>query len=135
MNAVQNLDSYQAVVAGSAVRAAAWLPEAMQFIRANQKSLKKKPFATFLVCMTLAMPNGEAYREHVASWLNPVRELVRPVGEGLFAGTLNISRVESFAERIKFRLSVLFGVWKEGDHRDWEAIRGWARAVYPQLGG
>ena len=135
MNEVKDLDSYQAVVAGSAVRAAAWLPEALQFIKINQKTLAGKPLATFLVCMTLAMPNGEYYREHVSSWLNPVRALVRPVGEGLFAGALNISKVESFSERVKFRLSVLFGVWKEGDHRDWDAIHAWAQKVYPQLGG
>lgn len=134
MNEVKDLDSYQAVVAGSAVRAAAWLPEALQFIQTNQKTLARKPFATFLVCMTLAMPNGESYRSHVSSWLEPVRKLVRPVEEGLFAGTLNISRVESFTERIKFRLSVLFGVWKEGDHRDWNAIQAWAQKVYPLLG-
>ena len=134
MSEVKDLDSYQAVVAGSAVRAAAWLPEALQFIKTHQKTLARKPFASFLVCMTLAMPNGEKYREHVSSWLSPVRELVHPVSEGLFAGTLNISRIESFADRIKFRLSVLFGVWKEGDHRNWEAIHAWARSVYPQLG-
>ncbi|MBL8076810.1 MAG: flavodoxin domain-containing protein [Anaerolineales bacterium] len=135
MKEVKELESYQAVVAGSAVRAAAWLPEALEFIQTNQKTLAKKPFAAFLVCMTLAMPNGEAYRSHVSSWLDPVRKLVRPVEEGLFAGTLDISRVESFAERVKFRLSVLFGVWKEGDHRDWNAIHAWAQKVYPLLGG
>ena len=135
MKEVKELESYQAVVAGSAVRAAAWLPEALEFIQTNQKSLAKKPFAAFLVCMTLAMPNGEAYRSNVSSWLDPVRKLVRPVEEGLFAGTLDISRVESFAERVKFRLSVLFGVWKEGDHRDWNAIHAWAQKVYPLLGG
>jgi hypothetical protein len=32
-------------------------------------------------------------------------------------------------------LSVLFGVWKEGDHRDWEAIRTWAESLRPKLIG
>jgi hypothetical protein len=30
---------------------------------------------------------------------------------------------------------VLFGVWKEGDHRDWAAIRAWAESLRPQLLG
>jgi FtsH-binding integral membrane protein len=30
---------------------------------------------------------------------------------------------------------VLFGIWKEGDHRDWEAIRAWAESLRPQLIG
>jgi hypothetical protein len=41
--------------------------------------------------------------------------------------------VESFSNRLKFRLSVLFGVWKEGDHRDWDAIRAWANSIRPRL--
>ena len=130
---VKDIDSYQAVVVGSAIRGGAWLPEALQFVRANRKELAKKQFATFLVCMTLAMPGGEKYREHVSTWLEPVRALARPVSEGLFAGSLDIRQVESFADRLKFRLSVLFGVWAEGDHRDWEAIRTWTRNIHPYM--
>ena len=32
-----------------------------------------------------------------------------------------------------FRLSVMFGVWSEGDHRDWDAIRAWAESIRPLL--
>ena len=39
----------------------------------------------------------------------------------------------TFSDRLKFRLSVAFGVWKEGDHRDWNAIRAWAQSLYPLL--
>ncbi len=125
MREVKDLSTYQAVVAGSSINRAAWIPEAMQFIRVHRDELKRKPFATFQVCMTLAMRNGENYRPHVMTWLEPVRRLVRPIREGFFAGGLDISRIPSFADRLKFRISVLFGVWKEGDHRDWNAIRSW----------
>lgn len=133
MREVKDLAAYSAVVAGSAINSGAWLPEAMQFMRAHQAELKRKPFAAFLVCMTLAMKNGEQYRSHVATWLDPVRALVRPVSEGLFAGGLDINKIPSFSDRLKFRLSVLFGVWKEGDHRDWNAIRAWAAQLRPRL--
>ncbi len=133
MEEVTDLTPYSAVVAGSAIRGKQWLPEAMQFMQKHQAALRQKPFAAFLVCMTLAMKNGEKYRPHVATFLDPVRALVRPVSEGLFAGVLNISKVESFSNRLKFRLSVLFGVWKEGDHRDWNAIREWANNLRPLL--
>jgi len=126
MQDVKDLTPYRAVVAGSAIQGGQWLPEAMQFMRAHQAALARKPFAAFLVCMTLAMPGAEKYRQGVAEWLGPVRALVRPVSEGLFAGVLDISQVPSFGNRLKFRLSVAFGVWKEGDHRDWKAIRAWA---------
>jgi menaquinone-dependent protoporphyrinogen oxidase len=133
MREVKDLSAYQAVVAGSAVNGGAWLPEAVQFIQANQADLKRKPFAAFLVCMTLAMRNGGQYRPHVATWLDPVRRLVKPVSEGLFAGGLDIGKVPSLNDRLKFRLSVLFGVWREGDHRDWNAIREWAQNLRPLL--
>ena len=133
MRDVKDLSPYDAVVAGSAVNGGAWLPEAMQFVRRHQAELKRKPFAAFLVCMTLTMKNGEQYRSHVSSWLDPVRALVRPVSEGLFAGGLDIRKTPSFSDRLKFRLSVLFGVWKEGDHRDWNAIQKWAVELQPLL--
>ena len=142
MSDVKYLSAYDAVVAGSGINGAAWRPEAIEWVRAHQAELKRKPFAAFLVCMTLAtlapgasagVKNGEQYRGHVATWLDPIRALVRPVSEGLFAGGLDIRKVPTFKDRLGFRLSVLFGVWKEGDHRDWNAIREWAVQLKPLL--
>jgi menaquinone-dependent protoporphyrinogen oxidase len=129
MEDVTDLAPFSAVVAGSAIRNKQWLPEAMQFMQTHQAALRQKPFAAFLVCITLAMKNGEKYRPHVATWLDPVRNLVKPVSTGLFAGVLDIGKISSFSDRLKFRVSVLFGVWKEGDHRDWNAIRDWAASL------
>lgn len=133
MQDVKDLSIYDAVVAGSAIRSKAWLPEAMQFIRVHQNELKEKSFAAFLVCMTLAMPSGENYRSEISTWLEPVSRLVKPVSTGLFAGGLDINKVENFSDRLMFRLSVMFGVWKEGDHRNWDAIREWAVQLKPLL--
>jgi menaquinone-dependent protoporphyrinogen oxidase len=133
MQAVKDLRAYQAVVAGSAIQNKQWLPEAMQFIKTNQAALNQRPFAMFSVCMTLAMRDGEKYRPEVSNWLAPVRALVQPVSEGLFAGVLDIARIPSFSDRLKFRLSVAFGVWSEGDHRDWNAIQAWANGLHTQL--
>lgn len=135
MKEVRDLSTYQSIIAGSAINGGAWLPEAMQFLREHQREISQKPFAAFLVCMTLSMRNGEQYRSHVASWLNPVRKMVKPVNEGLFAGVLEIKKIPSVSDRMKFRLSVLFGAWKEGDHRDWNAIHTWAESTYPLLAG
>ena len=133
MREVKDLSPYQAVVAGSAINSGAWLPEALQFVQTHRAELNQRPFAAFLVCMTLAMRNADQYRGHVADWLAPVRALVQPMSEGLFAGGLDIGKIPSFSDRLKFRLSVLFGVWKEGDHRDWNAIRAWAESLSPLL--
>jgi menaquinone-dependent protoporphyrinogen oxidase len=133
MQAVKDLSRYRAVVAGSAIQGGQWLPEAMQFMQRHQAALAQKPFAAFLVCMTLAMPNAANYRQDLMEWLAPVRALVRPVSEGFFAGALDISQVPSFADRFKFHLSVILGVWTEGDHRDWQVIRAWAADLKPLL--
>jgi menaquinone-dependent protoporphyrinogen oxidase len=132
MQSVTDLSPYRAVVAGSAIQSAQWLPEAMQFVQAHRAELDRKPFAAFLVCMTLAMKKGD-YRQHVAAWLEPVRDVVHPVSEGLFAGALDLRKIPSFGDRLKFRLSVLLGVWSEGDHRDWDAIHTWAANLAPRL--
>ncbi len=130
MREVKDLTPYGAVVAGSAIQNQSWLPEAMQFVRAHRAELNRKPFAIFMVCMTLAMKNEEWRREaHVEDWLAPVRVLVKPVSEGYFAGALDISKVMTFGDRVKFRASVLTGVWSEGDHRDWLAIQDWASSL------
>lgn len=133
MQAVKDLTPYGAVVAGSAIQNKQWLPEAMQFMQTHRAALSEKPFAAFLVCMTLAMKNAGQYRRFVADFLDPLRSLVKPVSEGLFAGVLDIRKVPSASDRFKFRLSVLFGVWSEGDHRDWNAIRLWAAGLPPLL--
>ncbi len=132
MSEVKNLTPYDAVIAGSAIQSRQWLPEAMQFMRSYQQELMHKPFAAFLVCMTLAMKNKD-YQSAVSEWLEPVRSLVKPMSEGLFAGALDISKVPSFTARLQFRISVALGVWSEGDHRDWTAIHAWANKLALKL--
>jgi len=133
MQTVTDLAAYRAVVLGSAIQDKQWLPEAIEFLQAHRSELAHRPCATFLVCMTLAMPKGETYRPFVEEFLAPVRGLVKPVSEGLFAGALDIAKVPSWRDRLMFRLSVLFGAWREGDHRDWSAIQAWAESLRPRL--
>ena len=130
---MEDISSYEAVVLGSAIQDSAWLPEAVEFVRANRAELSQKPSAMFTLCMTLAMKKGENYRPDVMAWVSSARNVVQPVSEGLFAGTLDISKTPSLGDRFKFRISVLFGVWSEGDHRDWDAIRGWANTLPSKL--
>jgi menaquinone-dependent protoporphyrinogen oxidase len=133
MNEINNLSDYSAVIVGSAIQSGKWLPEASEFIVTHKDELKKMPVAAFLVCMTLAMPKGDNYRDAVSGWLDPVRSIISPIEVGLFKGALDIKKIPSFGDRLKFRLSVLFGVWKEGDHRDWDAIHDWTVNIRSHL--
>jgi menaquinone-dependent protoporphyrinogen oxidase len=129
MQEVKDLAPYRAVVAGSAIRGGKWLPEAMQFMKTRQAALAGKPFAAFMVCITLAMPGAEKFREGVADWMQPVRALVKPMSEGLFAGMLDFSKLPMNFDTLKLRATVAAGVFPQGDHRDWNAIQAWAREL------
>lgn len=137
MQEVDDISPYQAVVAGSAIQGGAWLPEAMQFMQTHRAALAQKPFAAFLVCMTLSMPKADKYRQGVAEWMAPVRALVQPVSEGLFAGIVDskamMAQAPNWIGRLAFRLTVALGFVKPGDHRDWDAIRAWATDLRPRL--
>lgn len=48
MKEVKDLSPYRAAVVGSAINGGKWLPEAMEFVQANQSQLNKMPTAIFL---------------------------------------------------------------------------------------
>jgi menaquinone-dependent protoporphyrinogen oxidase len=133
MSTAKNLSAYHAVVAGSAIRASKWLPEALEFVSKNQAVLSTKPFAIFTVCITIAMTNGENYRSGVATWVQPVRALVKPVNEGYFGGRLDFNKLPKNFDTLKLRAMVASGIFPKGDCRDWQAIRTWAESLQPQL--
>ena len=135
MKDVRDLTPYRAVVSGSAIRGQHWLPEAMQFLRDHQTELSHKPFASFMVCITLSMANADQYLVGLKDWMRPVRDLVLPVSEGYFAGALDFSKLPFSFNVLAMRIVVLFGIWKEGDHRDWNAIHLWAENLFSQLLG
>ena len=133
MKSVTDLSAYTAVVAGSAIHGQKWLPEAMQFMHDHQSELLHKRFASFMVCITLSMANSGQYREGLKVWMKPVSDLVHPVSEGYFAGALDFSRIPFSLNSLTMRLVVLLSVWKEGDHRDWNAIHTWAVSLSNKL--
>ncbi len=121
-NAV-NLNSYQGVIAGSAIYMGKWLPEAVDFVKKNVEVLRQIPVAYFLVCMTLCKPTEEN-RVKVLAYLDAVLEAkpeVKPVGIGAFAGALDYNNLSWINKKILKSKGT-----PEGDFRDWKAIRAWA---------
>jgi menaquinone-dependent protoporphyrinogen oxidase len=134
MGDVKDLSPYEAVVAGSAIRGSKWLPEAVQFIQIHRSTLAQKKTAMFTVCITMSMKNAEKYRSSVMNWISPVRAMFKPLSEGLFAGRLDFSKLPFNRDTLMFRISIAFGIFPRGDHRDWHAIRAWAENLIPILG-
>ncbi len=119
-----NVGSYQGVVIGSAIYRGKWMSEAIDFVNKNQDILCQMPVAYFLVCMTLAQPT-EKKRAQVLSYMDPILKGVpeiKPVAIGTFAGALNYSNLSWLNKKILKSKGT-----PEGDFRDWNAIRAWAR--------
>jgi Flavodoxin domain len=91
---VHELQGYKAVVVGSAIRMGHWLPEAVEFVKANREALSRIPTAYFVVSGLLRNDTPEV-RRHVLAFLDPVRALLEPVRIGLFAGSLDQERVST----------------------------------------
>lgn len=129
MNEVTDVRDYNAVVVGSVVMFYSWMPEAIEFLHRHRKILSKKPFAIFTVSMGMEIKDEGWHRASVMEWTAPVRSLVRPYSEGLFAGNLDITRMPKPGDRLKFKLSALFGVSKDSEHRKWYEIEKWAAGL------
>lgn len=133
MQEVKNLAPYSAVVLGSPIRKSQWLPEALRFVQDHRMELTLKRVALFTLSITLAMSNGEQYRQAVKQWVAPVRSQVKPVSEGLFAGRLDFTKLPLNLDTLKMRLVVALGIFPKDDRRDWNAVRVWAEGLGPLL--
>jgi menaquinone-dependent protoporphyrinogen oxidase len=119
---VTDLSPYSSVILGSAIRMGQVLPDAMKFIQSNQAALAQKTFSTFIVCMTLN-DDTEANRKTVSAYLDPLRALIKPSSEGMFAGVMDLRKLPLFE-----RLIIKAMKAPEGDFRKWDAIQAWAGA-------
>jgi menaquinone-dependent protoporphyrinogen oxidase len=124
---VTNVNDYQAVVVGGAAYTGQWMSEAVKFVETHRDALNRVPVAYFTVCLTLK-EDTEENRRTVAAYLDPVREVVQPVAEGLFVGRLDYSKLPFLYRMIAKAMGS-----SEGDFRDWEAIRAWADSIRPLL--
>lgn len=130
MKNVNELSAYDAVVLGSSVRSASWLPEAIAFVKENQGNLTRIPVAYFLTCLALVKDTEES-RRLAETYMNPVLRSVpaiHPVDLGLFAGVLDYSKMSVFYRMIMQSKMQEKGV-PEGDFRNWNAIRAWAAGL------
>lgn len=122
------VDGYQAVLVGSAIRFGQWLPEAVEFVKNNQQALNRVPVALFTVHI-MNLGDDEQSRGNRMAYLSAVRPLIKPVDEVFFPGEIDPARL-SFLERLIGQI-VKSPV---GDFRDWDKIRGWANAVLTEAG-
>jgi len=123
---VKDLGPYGAVVLGTAVRMGKLRKDAKQFVERHREALGRMPVAYFLVCLTMKESTEEKCQE-AAAFLDPITEMVQPVDVGLFAGSLEVGKLPFY---LRMGMKSM-----EGDFRDWDAIRAWAKGLGPKLAG
>jgi menaquinone-dependent protoporphyrinogen oxidase len=124
---VQSLDSYDAVVLGSAVYIKRWRGDARHFLKKHRKALKQTPFWVFS-----SGPVGDPSKDN-PEWAEPpqIIEKVEELGgreHVVFGGCLP-AEPQSFMEK-----AMVEGTPREfRDRRDWAQIRDWAHRIAVDL--
>jgi menaquinone-dependent protoporphyrinogen oxidase len=121
---VPSVDRYDAVVVGSAVYAGHWLDTAKAFVHSNADALRNRP-----VWLFSSGPIGDPPKpDEEPVDVSEVTEASGALSHHVFAGKLDRDRLH-FGERAIVRALRV----AEGDFRDWDAIRSWARAIGGEL--
>ncbi|GIV62912.1 MAG: flavodoxin domain-containing protein [Chloroflexota bacterium] len=121
---VRDLRPYWAVILGSPVRYARWLPEAIAFLSAQRATLRLRLMGVFQLCGSLCQDtpqNREAARQAYEEIRRTFPEF-RPLEVGLFGGRVG-------EEILHHKPPLNPNELKPGDWRDWEAIREWGRKM------
>lgn len=151
-------DGYDAVVLGAPM-IMGWHRAALRYLRRQRKTLRRKPLAIFVLCMSLTetgdrpapevpvtvdpelakpplVPGKLSFRERYTSLSSYLRQILRAagrsrlVGIGVFGGRLELGRLSWWA--VLFATLIVRAA--PGDLRDWEAIRSWVAGLPEALG-
>jgi len=131
---VTELTAYDAIIIGGAIQYDRWMSEAAAFVTTNQDILSNLPVAYFFTCLTLSKRTEKTERQALAyaDKLIALAPQVKPIDIGRFAGVLNYSKMPILYRGMFRAISLITGV-KEGDYRDWRAIRAWAKDAATKL--
>lgn len=124
-----DLDSYDAVVLGSAVYGGQWRKGAASFLEAHEGTLAGRPVWLFSSGPTgegdpVDLMNGWRFPEG----LQPVADRIQPRDIAFFHGVLNTNGLSLPEKLIVKALKA-----PTGDFRDWEAITAWAQGIAAAL--
>jgi menaquinone-dependent protoporphyrinogen oxidase len=114
-------EPYDAAILGSAIYMGNWLAEARQFVEQHQATLSAVPvwlFSSGPLGRDDPKPPGDF------AHLPELMQATQARGHRTFVGKLDKSAL-GFGERLTVKLVKA----PDGDFRDWEAIRGWAREI------
>ncbi len=120
---VSDVAGYQAAIIGSGVRFGRPYKESLKLAR-KASARGSMPVAFFVVCMALKNKSAES-RAIADGYVQKFKEINADALFGAFAGALKYAEMGPFFRFVFSRDKS--GDLQEGDYRDWEAIRAWAR--------
>lgn len=126
VDGIRDLETYKAVILGSAVYVGKWRKEAVKFLQTNEKILADRP-----VWLFSSGPTGDGDPVELVEGvrlpadLQPVADRIQPRDIAVFHGYINPDKLNSIEKwAIKGLVKKPFG-----DFRDWDAIVAWASSV------
>jgi menaquinone-dependent protoporphyrinogen oxidase len=122
---VPDLDSYDAVVLGSAIYMGNWESAASRFVQQHQAKLASMPVWLF---SSGPVGNDDHRGQGDPPKVVEIAQLTRARGHQMFAGKL-----DRHALNLGERLVVNVVHAPDGDFRDWSVIRGWADGIAAAL--
>jgi len=126
---VSDLQSYKAVVLGSAVYIGQWRKKAAKFLKANEETLAERP-----VWLFSSGPTGEGDPvEQAQGWrfpkgLQPIADRIQPRDIVIFHGAVNVEKLNAIEKWMLKNVNA-----PVGDFRDWDAIASWATTIADAL--
>lgn len=125
LHGLHDVAGYNAVILGSGVYMGRWMPEATEFVQRHVVELQARPvwlFSSGPIGSPDLKPEGDP------DGIVVLAASIRARGHRIFAGRLDKGRLG-----IGERLIVGAVHAQEGDFRDQEAIRTWAREIATEL--
>jgi menaquinone-dependent protoporphyrinogen oxidase len=136
ITALGDLSGYGAFLVGSAAYLGRWLPEAVEFVRANRAVLIDRPAWLFSSGPLGAEPTSPlAPEQRDAAEPREIRELrvaIQPRDHRVFSGALTPARL-GLRDRAIRTLPAGRALLPEGDFRDWPDIDAWAAGIAGEL--
>jgi menaquinone-dependent protoporphyrinogen oxidase len=129
---VTDIKPYCAAIIGTATRIGKPLDTVARFVKKHARDLEPMALVYFVVGVTMREDTPE-HRAQAHAVLDPLRLVKEPLREGLFAGKVEYAKIEQ-----PWRFLVSHdkeGEMREGDWRDWDAIRAWVDEISPTIMG
>lgn len=132
VNQVGNVENYHSVVLGSPIYEEHWLEPVIVFLEQHRQFLSKIPVAFFVVSAN-PRENPDDRQKRVHHYLDPILQrtpAIEPIEVGIFTGSFN-SRQWTLPTLLA--LKAKDELPPDGDYRDWDFIRAWARHIRSRL--